>query len=223
VSEPTISERRAAATVLGTELRAALVALAATEALPEEFEAAAALARRLTEILGRTSRPLTTVAGVDDLAGGIRYFSPTTGPGNPMSPPITITPTPDGVVTRTTLDRRFEGPPGFVHGGITGLLLDEVLGQAATSIGHWGMTAYLNITYRRALPIDVELELTARVDRIDGRKTYVTGAIAVAADPGTAFVQAEALFIEPKPSTQSGYFGDLTDADGHAASPRFGA
>ena len=160
---------------------------------------------------------------VDDMVELIRFFNPASGPGNPMAPPIVMTTIEHGVRSRVTLDRRFEGPPGFVHGGITGLLLDEVLGGAATRAGRWGMTAYLNITYRRALPIDEELEIVGRIEREEGRKTFVVGTIALASDPTRAFVEAEALFIEPKPSTHAGYFGELTDAEGNPTSARFGA
>lgn len=222
MTDPTVTDRRASLAELGAALRDASAALVATEVAADSLEEASAHARAITTLLESETRALTTLASVDDLGAGIRWFSPTVGPGNPMSPPITVESTAEGVVTRVTLDRRFEGPPGLVHGGVTGLLLDEVLGRAGTAIGRWGMTAYLNITYRRALPVDVELELSARVDRIEGRKTFTSGTIALASDPQVPLVEAEALFVEPRAETQAGYFRDLTDASGNPASARVG-
>lgn len=215
--------RREATAELGAELRAVIVAECATEVPVGNLREAARLARQLETLLVGDKRELSELASVDDLPASIRYFSPVTGLGNPMSPPLVFEPGATGsVLVRTILDRRFEGPPGFVHGGITGLLLDEVLGQAATQAGRWGMTAYLNITYRRALPLDVELVLTARIASIDGRKTLVEGGIALASDPSVTHVEASALFIEPRLELQEHYFGDLTDLSGAPKSARHG-
>ncbi len=220
--EPSLATRREAVAALGAAVRAALVAIAAHEAPVEDLERATALAEQLTAQLAGNERPLTQLPSVDDLAHGIRYLSPTIGLGNPMSPPVVMARTETGVETRVTLDRRFEGPPGFVHGGVTGLLLDEVLGEAATHAGHWGMTAFLNISYHRALPLDVELLLTARVTHHEGRKAFVSGEISQAAE-STPSVTAEALFVTPREQTYDRYFDAVTDASGPVADVTFGA
>ncbi len=207
---------------LGTALREVVVAQAANEVSIGHLEEATALARQISELLSENRRPLNRVASVDSLPEAIRYFSPVTGLGNPMSPPLEFEREGESVVVHTTLDRRFEGPPGFVHGGVTGLLLDEVLGHAATQAGRWGMTAFLNITYRRALPLDTGLVLTSTIDRIDGRKTHVVGAIALASNPSVPCVEAEALFIEPRVERQERYFGELRRLDGTPESGRHG-
>jgi len=214
--------RRTAVANLGSALRAAIVAQAAHEVSLEHLAEATELAHRITHLLTENPRHLNRVASVDSLPDAVRYFSPVTGQGNTMSPPLVFGREGDTVVVRTTLDRRFEGPPGFVHGGVTGLLLDEVLGQAGTQAGRWGMTAFLNITYRRALPLDTELELTSHIDWIDGRKTHVVGAIALASAPAVPFVQAEALFVEPREERHEHYFGDLRTLDGVPQSGRHG-
>ena len=223
MSDPTLAARRDAVTALGSAVRATLVAIAANEAPIERLERATTLAEQLTTQLAGFERPLTELPSVDDLTRGIRFLSPTIGPGNPMSPPITIARTADGVETRVTLDRRFEGPPGFVHGGVTGLLLDEVLGQAASHAARWGMTAFLNISYRHALPIDVELVVSARVTGTGRRKTFVSGTIALVADPRTPFVTAEALFIAPRDEVHGRYFDEVADSTGRPADVHFGA
>ena len=217
-----IIRRRAAVAELGAALREVIVAQAANEVSLEHLAEATRLAKQLGALLSENPRDLTQVASVDSLPDAIRYFSPVTGLGNPMSPPLVFGREGEDVVVHTTLDRRFEGPPGFVHGGVTGLLLDEVLGQAGTQAGRWGMTAFLNITYRRALPIDTELVLTAHIDWIDGRKTHIVGAIALASNPTVPHVQAEGLFIEPREERQEKYFGELRTLDGEPESGRHG-
>jgi acyl-coenzyme A thioesterase PaaI-like protein len=217
-----IHRQRAAVADLGSALREAIVAQVANEVSPANLAEAAKLARQITSLLSGGRRDLTQVASVDSLPEAIRYFSPVTGLGNPMSPPLVFGREGDKVVVMATLDRRFEGPPGFVHGGVTGLMLDEVLGQAGTQAGRWGMTAFLNIKYRRALPLDTELEFTAHIDWIDGRKTHAVGGIALASDPSVLYVEAEALFIEPHEERQANYFGDLRDLEGTPQSGRHG-
>jgi acyl-coenzyme A thioesterase PaaI-like protein len=213
-----ILRRRESVAALGSALREVLVAQAANEVSLDHLAEATTLAREITALLSENPRDLTRVASVDSLPDAIRYFSPVTGLGNPMSPPLVFGREGDRVVVRTSLDRRFEGPPGFVHGGVTGLLLDEV----GTLAGRWGMTAYLNITYRRALPLDTEFELTSHIDWFEGRKTHVVGGIALASDPAVDYVQAEALFIEPREERHERYFGELRDLDGSPQSGRHG-
>jgi acyl-coenzyme A thioesterase PaaI-like protein len=225
MTEPSveITERRDASAELGAAMREAIVAECATEVPVESLRQAAELARQISALLSVTQRSLTELASVDDLAHSVRYFSPTIGLGNPMAPPLVLQFGDAGVHSRFTLDRRFEGPPGHVHGGVTGLLLDEVMGAAATSAGRWGMTAFLNITYRRALPLDVELEIRSWITEVNGRKTGVTGTIVVAAQPEAICVEATALFIEPRPETQAKYFSSITDLSGAPQSGRHGA
>jgi acyl-coenzyme A thioesterase PaaI-like protein len=217
-----ILRQRDAVAGLGSAVRAVLVASAANEVPVENLIEATRLAGEIAALLAGHERPLTRVASVDSLPEAIRYFSPVTGLGNAMAPPLVFERSGETVIVHTRLDRRFEGPPGHVHGGVTGLLLDEVLGQAGTQAGRWGMTAFLNITYRRALPLDTELVLTSHIDWIDGRKTHVVGGIALASNPSVQAVEAEALFIEPREERQERYFGDLRRLDGSVESGRHG-
>ncbi len=50
-----------------------------------------------------------------------------------------------------------------------------------------------------------------------GRKTVVTGTIALAAEPDRDLVRGEAVFVSPAPSCWSSTFGALTTADGAPA------
>jgi hypothetical protein len=212
--EGPLAERRKAVAELGAAMRAATIALVESEAPIEDLAAAAVRAREIAETLSRVRRPATQEAAVDDWIGGIRHFTPVSGLGTPLSVPLVYDYEGDTVVARGTFDRRFEGPPGKVHGGVTALVFDDVLSRAAKRIGRWGMTAFLNTTYRRGLPLGVELEFRSWVGSIDGRKTAVEGTAALAGDPSTVHVEAAGLFVEPRTELQQDYFGDFTDAKG---------
>jgi uncharacterized protein (TIGR00369 family) len=88
-----------------------------------------------------------------------------------------------------------EGPPGLVHGGVSALLLDQVLGEAAAVGGAPGMTARLTVHYRRPTPLG-KLTVHCRLERTDGRKTVVRGEIRDPEDRVT--VEAEGLFVLPR-------------------------
>ena len=55
------------------------------------------------------------------------------GVRNPVAPPLVIEQSDGGVFTDFHLGAAYEGPPGHVHGGVAALVLDHVLGAAASS------------------------------------------------------------------------------------------
>ena len=56
-----------------------------------------------------------------------------------------------------------EGYPQRFHGGLVGLLVDEMLVYAGAPHGVWGMTAKVRYWLRRPIPMDAELELRGRL------------------------------------------------------------
>ncbi|MDH6247221.1 PaaI family thioesterase [Mycobacterium sp. OTB74] len=105
----------------------------------------------------------------------------------------------DGKVEGQVRFRRFHlGRNGAAHGGAMGLLFDSLLGYAAFMLtdSPFQRTAYLHVNYRKIAPIEKDLQATATVERVEGRKIYVTGAIL---DGDTVLADAEALFVKLKP------------------------
>jgi acyl-coenzyme A thioesterase PaaI-like protein len=95
------------------------------------------------------------------------------------------------------------------------LVLDQVLGEAAASSGHPGMTATLSVRYRRPTPLG-PLRAEAEVTSIEGIKTYVAGRVQVPQPDGTwqTSVEAEGVFILPRwarEREQAGEAGDTGD------------
>jgi len=94
-----------------------------------------------------------------------------------------------------TLGALYEGPPGLVHGGVSAMVLDQLLGESAAVGGGPGMTARLTLHYRRPTPLGT-VSSEGWVDRTDGRKTIARG---VLRDPdGNTTVEAEGLFVLPR-------------------------
>ncbi|GLZ41993.1 PaaI family thioesterase [Actinokineospora sp. NBRC 105648] len=121
-----------------------------------------------------------------------------TGWENPLAPPVAIDRAEDGSVTGSmALGLPYQGPPGHLHGGMSALVMDHVLGLANIWAGNSGMTARLTLTFHRPLPLFTELAVTGRQVAVDGRKIHSTGAIGTDDGPG---VTAEGLFITPRSS-----------------------
>ena len=76
------------------------------------------------------------------------------------------------------------------------LIFDEMLGRLANTGRTRSRTAYLHVNYRNITPIGPELRVEAPVDRVEGRKRFLTGAIY---HDGTLTAAAEGLFVELRP------------------------
>src|SRR4051795_4316480 len=233
----------AAVTQLGGALRELIEVTVSTTVDPGEVRAAADLVRGVTErlppppppgppppapgALGRggterlavSRRPASQLPALDDVGSGRRVFNPVSGVGNPLAPPLVLRQDDGGVVGEATLGVAYEGPPSYVHGGMSALLMDQVLGTAAAVAGLWGMTAHLELDYRAPLPVGKRLVLRGRVAENDGRKSLIVGTIALAAAPDQALVEARGLFVMPRKEKLAAYFGAITDAAGEPRPP----
>lgn len=117
------------------------------------------------------------------------------GERNAVAPPLTPTRGEDGVVrAATVLGAQYEGPPGMVHGGVGALLLDHVMGVAASAHKRVTFTGTLTMRYVRNTPLG-PVRLEARIDREEGRKVFV---VATLSDPDGPTIEAHGVFIVPR-------------------------
>ena len=119
--------------------------------------------------------------------------------GNIMSVPVDLHVTDDGRIAGTAQFRRYHlGRNGAVHGGVLGLLFDSLLGFTAAKLTKslYQRTAHLGIDYRKIVPIGRQLQVDAGIDRIDGRKIFVSGRVL---DDGVVLTEGDALFVRLKP------------------------
>jgi acyl-coenzyme A thioesterase PaaI-like protein len=117
------------------------------------------------------------------------------GVRNPVAPPLIIEERNDGsVFTDFHLGAAYEGPPGHVHGGVAALVLDHVLGAAASSQERPRLTGTITLRYVRTTRLG-NLHAEARIARTQGVKTYAVGHLA---DDEGVTVEAEGVFIQPR-------------------------
>ncbi len=101
------------------------------------------------------------------------------------------------VVCMAQIPDTFEGPRGYVHGGIIATLLDEIMSKAVRSHKIVGMTRHMEVDYKRPVPSCAPIRLEGRVLRSEGRKHWVEATIINA--HGTELAHGKALFIEVRP------------------------
>ncbi|MBV8786253.1 MAG: PaaI family thioesterase [Mycobacterium sp.] len=119
--------------------------------------------------------------------------------GSILTVPMSASKGDDGRIHGWARFARFHlGRNGAVHGGSLGMLFDTVLGLTSSVLtgNPYQRTAYLKIDYRHIVPIEKELQFDAGVDRVDGRKLFVSGRLL---DGDTLLTEADALFVRLKP------------------------
>ena len=86
-------------------------------------------------------------------------LNPIIGDCNPSRPDVQVRIVDGAVVGTATFTRRFVGPAGHAHGGISAMLADQLVAAAPMAIGVRTVTKSLTVRYLRALPLDEEVEL----------------------------------------------------------------
>ena len=123
------------------------------------------------------------------------WSNPVIGVRNPLAPPLTVHHEPGGRCwSEFTLGGVYEGPPGLVHGGISAMILDQLLGEVATDqLMTPKYTGTITVRHLRGTPLG-PLRAEAFIERSENHKTYARGFISDAQGP-TA--EAEGVFIMP--------------------------
>ncbi|XP_049736460.1 acyl-coenzyme A thioesterase THEM4 isoform X2 [Elephas maximus indicus] len=67
-----------------------------------------------------------------------------------------------------------QGPPGFLHGGALATLIDITLGTNAMVAGGPVMTANLDISFKRPVPLCSVVVINSQLDKVEGRKFFVS-------------------------------------------------
>jgi acyl-CoA thioesterase FadM len=210
-------DRRAAVAELGAELRALADLVTRTEAATGMLRDSARRLREVAPALRERIRGIGEPASADDLMGGVRMFNPVIGAGNPIAPPMRIEIGADGAEGWCTLGHVYEGPPMYGHGGVSAMLIDQLLGHAAAASGHPGVTTDLSVRYRRPVPLDVPLQIWGRVTGTQGRRVSAVDGITTVAKPGVPPVEAEARFARLRLDQARSLFSSLASPD--AATP----
>ena len=126
---------------------------------------------------------------------GMPYGNAAVGKRNAIAPPLVMEHHDDGSATsEVLLGAAYEGPAGLVHGGISAMLLDQLLGESVSvSRGVPCFTGTLTVKYLRPTPLG-RLSLRAETTGSEGRKFFVHAEISDAEGPT---VTAEGIMISP--------------------------
>ena len=117
------------------------------------------------------------------------------GVRNPVAPPLVVEHSDGGgVFADFHLGAAYEGPPGHVHRGVAAMVLDHILGAAASSQEKPRLTGTITLRYVRTTRLG-NLHAEARIARTEGVKTYAVGYLA---DEEGVTVEAEGVFIQPR-------------------------
>jgi|GEM_PF-2546658 len=126
------------------------------------------------------------------------------------------------VVTAFTCPAEYRGYAGWVHGGIVATLLDEAMTECLVNLGIRGITARMNIRYRRPVDIGSEAIVEARLVRVADPLYVVQAELH---QNGRVRAVADAKFYgqsaaEARAGVLPGYFtiADTADHDSDASS-----
>ena len=101
------------------------------------------------------------------------------------------------VVCLASVPDTFEGPQGYLHGGIIATLLDEAMSKAVRARGFTAMTRHMEVDYLRPVPSSTPIRLEGHVTRNEGRKHWTEARILDA--ERTVLAIGKGLFIEVRP------------------------
>ena len=122
----------------------------------EVGEAAVAEARlhlaAAADLLGAQTRPGPAGVSHNESGRSWQWGNAVVGQRNAVAPPMKVERHEDGSTSaRLVLGNAYEGPPSMVHGGVSALLLDHLMGVTASSMTKLTMTGTLTLRYTRPL------------------------------------------------------------------------
>jgi uncharacterized protein (TIGR00369 family) len=101
------------------------------------------------------------------------------------------------VLARFTPREHHQGYPGRMHGGVITAVMDEAVGRAIMiryGEAIWGVTAELNVRFRKPVPLDVELTVVGRITHEGSRLFEGTGELYL--PDGTVAVEAAGKYVK---------------------------
>lgn len=120
------------------------------------------------------------------------------GPDNPVGLHLEFMLAEDRtVVCQHTVGDLYEGPKGFVHGGMIATLLDETMSKALRAHGIVAMTRHMSVDYLRPVPSTAPIRMEGTLQRSEGRKHWAEARILDGAD--TVLAYSKGLFVEVLP------------------------
>lgn len=99
----------------------------------------------------------------------------------------------DEIHGEVTFKQHHSGAPTFAHGGAVATAIDDCLGFLLYLIEEPGVTARLEVDYRKPVLLETRYVLRARVDHREGRKIFAS--IEMRDPQGVLAAEGTALFV----------------------------
>jgi acyl-coenzyme A thioesterase PaaI-like protein len=178
---------------LAEAVRELVDATVRTEADDDVVANARTAIEAVTESLRQRIRPIGVSYRVDGRP--LPLGNAVVGACNPLAPPVVVTHGGGGRCwSEFVLGSAYEGPPKLVHGGVSALVLDHMLGEAASEgLSKPRFTGTITVKYLRGTPLG-PLRSEAWIERKEGVKVFARGTIS---DSSGVTVEADGVFIEP--------------------------
>lgn len=148
--------------------------------------------RRTRTLLNVSAHALPNHLTASTLAGHSRISVP---------PVVFFNDTTGSLLAFYHLGEKLSGHVSLIHGGFLAVLLDECMGRACFPLlpAKIGVTANLQMDYRKPAKIDSIVVVRAVTERVDGRKAWVSAKVeSVEDNDQELLVEATALYIQPK-------------------------
>ena len=103
-----------------------------------------------------------------------------------------------GCWTELSLPERFQGWDSVAHGGIVATILDEVMAWSVIGRGTWGVTARLNVAFKRPIPTAEPIRAEGWVVEHQRRAVRTAGRV-LDGRSGRVLATAEGTFMAAPP------------------------
>jgi uncharacterized protein (TIGR00369 family) len=98
------------------------------------------------------------------------------------------------VVCLPTIPEIFEGPAGYLHGGIIATLLDEAMSKSVRALGLIALTRQMEVEYLRPVHSAAPLRVEGRLLRSEGRNHWTEARLFN--HRGHLLAKGKGLFVE---------------------------
>lgn len=195
-----VDRREAVVAGLADSVRALVDATIRTTVDDDEVRAVQAEVAALTERLRAAQLPGPAGVRYNSEGRSWSWGNAVVGSSNAVAPPLEVQHAGDGRTSyaEVVLGAAYEGPPGMVHGGVSALLLDQVMGETASANNsRIAMTGTLTLRYRHPLPLG-PVRLDCQVTKDADGKITVQATIGENLPDATPAVEASGLFVVPR-------------------------
>jgi len=102
------------------------------------------------------------------------------------------------VICMASIPASFEGPSGYLHGGIIATMLDETMSKSLRAHGITTLTRQMTVEYLRPIHSGAPIRLEGRLVRTEDRRHWSEARIV--SPKGHIMAEAKGMFVEVRSS-----------------------